>query len=47
MPIPVQKENKQDQAHIFQGTFFESFQVHQIFERTNRDILPNLLLSLP
>ena len=30
MLIMVQKENEQDQAHIFQYTYFESFQIHQL-----------------
>ena len=30
MLILVQKENEQNQVHIFQDTFFESFQIHQL-----------------
>ena len=30
MLIQVQKENEQDEAHIFQYNYFESFQIHQL-----------------
>ena len=38
------------QAHIFQDTYFESSQIHQLtimyhFEHTNHDILLNLLFQ--
>ena len=28
MPIPVQTKNEQDQVHIFQYTYLQSFQTH-------------------
>ena len=39
----VVKDNEQNQAHIFQGTYFESSQIHQLtimycFEHTDHDI---------
>ena len=50
MLILVQKENEQDQAHIFQGTYLKSYQIHQLtrmyhFEHTNYDILLNFLFQ--
>ena len=30
MLILVRKENEKDQTHIFQGTYFDSFQIHQL-----------------
>ena len=40
MLILVQKQNEQDQGHIFQNTYFESPQMHRLtimyyFEHTN------------
>ena len=40
----------QDQVHIFQDTYFESYQIHQVtimygFEHTNHDIPPNFLFQ--
>ena len=48
MLILVQKENEQDQAHIFQETYFKSFQIHQLtimyhFEHINHDNPLNVL----
>ena len=42
MLILVQYENEQDLAYIFQDTYFESFQIHQLTimyhsEYTNND----------
>ena len=42
MLILVRKENEQDQAHTFQDSYFESFQLHQLtmmcrFEHINLD----------
>ena len=44
------KEILQDQAHIFQDTYFESSQINQViimyrFEHSNHDILLNLLFQ--
>ena len=30
MLILVQRENEQDQAHIFQDTYFKCFQIHML-----------------
>ena len=30
MLILVLKENEQDQAHLFQGIFFENYSIHQV-----------------
>ena len=30
MVILVLKENEQDQAHLFQGIFFEDYSIHQV-----------------
>ena len=48
MLILVRKKSDQDQAQIFQDTYFESFQLHQLrimyrFEHKNHGILLNLL----
>ena len=50
MLILVQKENEEDQAHIFQETYFKSFQIHQLtimyhFEHINHDNPLNVLFS--
>ena len=43
MLILMREKNEQDQAHIFQDTYLESIQIHQLiivycFEHTNHDI---------
>ena len=48
MIIPERKENRQDQAHIFQDTYFKSFEIHQLtrmycFAHINHDNPINLL----
>ena len=48
MLILVQKENEEDQAHIFQETYFKSFQIHQLtimyrFEHISHDNPLNVL----
>ena len=48
MTILVWKEYEQDEANIFQDTYVESFQIHQLtimyhFEHTNYDIILNFL----
>ena len=50
MPILVQKENEQEQPHIFQNTYFKSFQIHQLaklyrFEHTNHGIYVNFVFQ--
>ena len=42
MLILVEKENEQDEVHIFQGTYFESSQIHHLiivyrFKHINHD----------
>ena len=51
MLILVWKENEQNQAHIFQDTYFESSQIHEStimyrFEPRNHDILNFLIQNL-
>ena len=51
MLIQELKETLQNQAHIFQDTYFESFQIHLLtimynFEHTNHDILLTLFKNL-
>ena len=46
MLIQELKENLQDQAHIFQGTYIQSSQIFELtkmycFKHTNHDILLN------
>ena len=46
MLILMQEKNNQGQVHMFQDTYFESFQMHQLtimhsFEDANHDILLN------
>ena len=41
----VRKENDKDQAHIFQDTYFKSFQMRYCFEQTNHNILLNFLFQ--
>ena len=46
MLVLLQQENEQDQSSVFQGTYFKSFQIHQLaimywFEHINHDILIN------
>ena len=48
MLILVRKENEQDQVHIFQETYFESSQIHQLtimfrFQLINHDSPLNIL----
>ena len=48
----MRKENKQGQAHIFQDTYFESSEIHQLaimyhFELTNHDIILTFLVRDP
>ena len=50
MLIRELKETLQDEADIFQDTYFESSQIHLLtimyrFERTNHDILLNFLFQ--
>ena len=50
MLILVQSENEQSQVYIFQGTYFESSQIHLLtimyhFEHKNHDILLNFLFQ--
>ena len=50
MLILVQSENEQSQVYIFQGTYFESSQIHLLtimyhFEHKNQDILLNFLFQ--
>ena len=50
MLIQQLKEILQDQAHIFQGTYFKGYQIHQLtimyrFEHTNHDIILNFLFQ--
>ena len=47
MLINVPEQNEQDQAHIFQDTYFESCQIHLLtimygFEHTNHGIFLNV-----
>ena len=49
MLILVLKENGQDQAHIFEATYFKSFQVHHLtkiycFEQINHNNPLNFLI---
>ena len=42
MLILVQKEHEQDQAHVFQGKYFENFEIYQLrimyhFENINHN----------
>ena len=51
MLILMRKDNEQDQAHIFQDTYFESFQIHQLtvvyhFEHIMHDNLLNFLFQM-
>ena len=48
MLIQELKQILKDQVHIVSGTYFESFQIHQLtimycFEHTNHDITLNFL----
>ena len=48
MIILVQKDNEQDQAHLFYDKYFESFQIQQLtimyrFEHINHDNPLNFL----
>ena len=50
MLIQKLKEIMQDQAHIFQDTYFETSQIHQLtimyhFEHTNHDIILQFLFQ--
>ena len=50
MVILAQKENEEDQAHIYQDTYFESSQIHQLtimyhFEHINHDNPLNFLFK--
>ena len=50
MLIKELKEIMQDQAHIFQDTYFETSQIHQLtimyhFEHTNHDIILHFLFQ--
>ena len=43
----LRRENEQSRVHIYQGTYFESSQIHQpaIFEHINHDIYINFLFQ--